>query len=97
MKRIATILLTFLWINGYNQSDWKEVYPGIWKQTVGVKESIVYGKEDGAGDLRLGVKLVYDADVLKEEEGFYRSCPGIFSLAPMPGTLGCGTLNLQGH
>lgn len=32
----------------------------------GVKESFVYGKPDGSGDLRISVKIVYDRDLMKE-------------------------------
>ena len=50
----------------------KNIYPeeleNLVNKITGVKESFVYGKPDRDDDLKICVKVVYDKDVLKEEQ-----------------------------
>ena len=50
----------------------KNIYPeeleNLVNKILGVKESFVYGKPDRDDDLKICVKVVYDKDVLKEEQ-----------------------------
>ena len=50
----------------------KNIYPeeleNLVNKITGVKESFVYGKPDRDDDLKIGVKVVYDKEVMKEEE-----------------------------